>query len=103
MVKLKMFVVYDDKAKAYLQPFFFPEIGQAVRFLHDSISDPQSMLAKHPEDFSLFYCGEFDSLSGIVTAEKSLLHVANVLELRADVQKRAEQLALALSRNSAKE
>jgi len=83
-----------------LQSFFFPEIGQAVRHFSDATQDPQSIVSKHPEDFTLFFCAEFDVSSGILKAEPTLLHVANAMELRAEVQKRAEQLSLNLARSA---
>jgi len=100
-MKLKCFVIYDDKAKAYLPPFFAPQIGQAVRSISDGINDPQSEFGKHPEDYSLFLLGEFDVLSGsFVNEEAGLLLISPFLDIRIQAQRIAEQIAMDLSRRS---
>lgn len=62
----KMFSVYDEKAKAYLPPFFLHTVGMAHRAFADAVNDPSHMFAKHPEDFYLFRVGEFNDESGVV-------------------------------------
>lgn len=68
-MKQKVFSVFDDKAKAYMLPFFQPEKGMAVRMFSDAVNDPQSLFGKHPEDFTLFFVGEFDLETGEVIAK----------------------------------
>lgn len=62
-MKYKVCAVLDSKLGEYGQPFFVTAIGQAVRSFGDEVkrADPQNMLNKHPEDFSLWHIGEFDS------------------------------------------
>lgn len=61
---MKYFVmsVRDSGIEAFGQPFYVVSIGQATRSFSDAInSDKQDdMLAKHPDDFTLFHLGEFD-------------------------------------------
>lgn len=64
----KVFTVYDSKALFYGVPFFMPTVGGAVRAFSDVCSDPQSMIYKHPGDFSLYEIGEFDDQSGQLVA-----------------------------------
>lgn len=82
-MKLHMFTVFDVKAKAYLPPFFLPQVGQAVRSFGDAIDDPAHAFAKHPEDYTLFLVGTFDDASGVVALEGALQVVARAHELKA--------------------
>lgn len=66
MQKINIFAVFDKKAVSYLQPFYFPQKGQAIRSFEDAVNDPQTSFNKHPEDYSLFKLGEFDDQSGII-------------------------------------
>lgn len=55
----KMFTIYDDKAKAFLTPFFLPESGMAIRAFRDCINSADHQFGKNPEDYTLFTVGEF--------------------------------------------
>ena len=54
-----LFTVYDSKAEAYLQPFFVGSRGIAIRAFKDCINSRDHQFGKHPEDYTLFYIGEF--------------------------------------------
>lgn len=62
--RLKVFSVYDSKAKVFNIPFLFPIAALAVRGFTSAVSDPRSSLNKFPDDFVLFEIGEFDDVSG---------------------------------------
>ena len=64
MSLLKAFAVYDQKAEAYLRPFFTKTRGQAIRGFVDAVNDPNHEFNKHPDDYTLFYLGEFDETKG---------------------------------------
>lgn len=70
----KIFTIYDEKAKAYLPPFFLPESGQALRSFKDCIQSNDHQFGKNPEDYTLFTLGHFNDASASVTphAPKSL-------------------------------
>lgn len=63
---LQIFAVYDKKAVAYANPFYYHQKGQALRAFQDAVCDPQSPLSKHPEDFSLFYLGDWNDTTGVI-------------------------------------
>jgi len=58
----QIFTVYDSKAEAYLAPFFSNAKGAALRSFVDTVLDKSHPFNKHPEDYTLFYLGEFDDL-----------------------------------------
>jgi len=68
-MKYKIFSVWDSKTQAYMQPFFSPTVGSGIRAFTDACSDPHSMLAKHPSDFSLHVIGEYEDATGTLTDE----------------------------------
>lgn len=63
-MKMKVFTVFDSKIGAYMQPFFMPTFGAAIRAWIDTVNQPDTQFAKHPADFTLFEIGEFDEETG---------------------------------------
>lgn len=57
---MKMFTVYDQKAEAYLQPFFANSKGVAIRMFAEAVNSQDHQFAKYPADFTLFEIGSFD-------------------------------------------
>lgn len=93
-MSLRMFSLYDDKAKAFMPPFFMQEIGLAVRAFGDLVSDPKHPVGAHPGDYSLFHLGIFDEQSGVVTALQTPSVVMNGLEMRAYLTREASDEVL---------
>lgn len=56
----KIFTVYDEKAQAYLPPFYFHQEAQARRVFTDTINSKDHQFGNHPADYTLFHIGEFD-------------------------------------------
>lgn len=65
---VKAFSVYDEKAAAFMPPFFMTTAGQAVRAFSDAVTGKDSDLARHPEDYSLYVVGEFNQGTGALEA-----------------------------------
>lgn len=63
-MKLKVFSVLDAKVGSFAAPFFMRSSAEALRAFHVAASDRESMISKHPEDFSLYLIGEFDDDTG---------------------------------------
>lgn len=59
----KVFVVYDSKAEAYMNPFYMDAKGQAIRTFEDAVNKGGHPFNQHPEDYTLFYIGEYDESS----------------------------------------
>lgn len=60
-MKMEIFAVYDEKAAAYMTPFFMNSRGEASRAFGDAVSSPDHAFHKHAEDFTLYYLGTFDN------------------------------------------
>jgi len=65
-VRFKMVAIRDRAADVYNTPAFVPSLGVAIRSFSDEVNrvDNNNQLNKHPEDFDLFYLGEYDDSSG---------------------------------------
>lgn len=58
--------IRDVKAGLFMQPFFVPAVGVAVRNVQDEVRRvaDDNMLNKHPEDFELYELGTWDEEIG---------------------------------------
>lgn len=64
-MKLLVCSVLDKAVSAYMQPFYCRTKPEAVRMFSDSVGDPKSQFAIHPEDFVLMVLGEYDDSTGL--------------------------------------
>lgn len=74
----KIYAIYDEKAEAYLQPFFLDTQGQAIRAIVDCLSDPDHNFSRHPADYTLFQVGEFNNELGLIVEDKKT--IGNLVE-----------------------
>lgn len=58
------FSIYDMKTQSFDTPFFDVNIMKAQQAVAAVCLDPNSMLARYPEDFALYEIGEFDTGKG---------------------------------------
>ena len=80
---LMLFGIYDEKAEAFMPPFVAPTKAHAIRTVADMTTDRESMVARHPGDFSLFCLGAMDQRTGEILPEK--VNLGNCVEFRASV------------------
>lgn len=80
----KVFAIRDIKAEAFDKPFFLSTVGQAVRAFSDEVERSDSMLHKHPDDYTLFELGEYDDSFGTfvcLPAARQLISGSDVLSV----------------------
>lgn len=65
-MKLNLYSVYDAKVEAYAVPFFCRSDGEAIRLFAFSCQDESTRLSQAPEDYVLFFLGEFEDQNGDV-------------------------------------
>lgn len=81
---LRCFAVWDVKAEAFMRPFFAVTAGSAIRGFSDAVNAPDSEIAKHPEDYTLFEVGTFDDHSGLMRPpEKGPVNLGIALSYKA--------------------
>lgn len=61
---LGMFSVFDDKAEAFLPPFFSQTPGTAERSFAAAARDASSDISVNTEDYTLYHFGWFESETG---------------------------------------
>ena len=59
-----IYSIHDNKAEAYLPPFFLHNKNMAIRSFADCCQDEGHAFNRHPEDYSLWEIGEFDDQTG---------------------------------------
>lgn len=85
---LKVFAVRDMKAEAFLQPFFSPSVGSALRAFSDAVNDKQCPFNKHPGDYVLYEIGSYDDS----TAELGALPVVKMFSAGSDLVDNAPKM-----------
>ncbi len=81
MQKLEIFTIFDQKANAYLQPFFSNNTDTARREFHKAINQ-EGQFNSYAEDYSLFYLGAFDQDEGTFDLSDVAQHIVNAITLR---------------------
>lgn len=77
---LKIFSVYDNAAGAYLQPFFAPTVGLAVRSFSDAVNDPKHQFNTHVHDYTLYLLGEFNDSDGSFSPQTEPVKISTAKE-----------------------
>lgn len=67
-MKQKILAVKDRAIDAFLQPFFTPALGAGIRAFQDEINRADSPMHNHPDDYDLYYIGEYETTTGHVEA-----------------------------------
>lgn len=89
-MKYHVFSVYDEKAKAFITPFFLPEVGQATRVFGDMVNDVTHQFGQHPSDYTLFKIANWDNESGQTESVRET--IANGVELVEEQPKQLKQI-----------
>lgn len=66
-----IYAVKDLAVQAFGQPFFVRAKGEAIRSFQDEANSTtgQSAIAKHPEDYELYFVGNYDEQTGTIHSE----------------------------------
>jgi len=79
----KVFSVYDSKAEAFLQPFFSPNAGVALRSFERAANDESTDFCRYASDYSLFEIGEWESTEGVWKAHESKINLGLAVQFQA--------------------
>lgn len=78
---LKIYSIRDAMVEAFLQPFFSPTDGAAIRSVIAAVNDPKHEFHNHAKDYSLWCLGEYEDGSGSLVPEVPIRHLVNCIEL----------------------
>lgn len=73
-----IYAIKDKAANAYLQPFFTVNEATAVRALKTAVDNPQHDFHKHAKDYSLYFMGVFDDVTGVIAPLAEPVFVFNM-------------------------
>jgi len=79
---VKVFSIFDVKAKAFGSPFFMHHNGLALRAFSDLCADDKTAVFKHPEDYKLYCLGEFDDCSGALVSLPQPEFMSNAVDFK---------------------
>lgn len=77
-----MYSIRDDKAQLFHVPFFNKTHGEAERNFKQLLVDDKSTISKYPEDFDLYYIGEYDDNTGKIETLATPQHIAKAINLK---------------------
>lgn len=80
---LKAFSIRDAKSEIYNQPFFKRAHGEAERDFIQLCNDEKSQIASFPEDYDLYFLGDYDDSKGVFKPLDTPQHVLKAIDARA--------------------
>nr|AVQ10164.1 nonstructural protein [Gokushovirinae environmental samples] len=84
-MRLKIFTIRDSKGETYNTPFFQKTHGEAERNFRELVKDEKSMVAKYPDDFDLYYLGEYDDTNGNIISLETPQHMVKAVNCKATI------------------
>lgn len=78
-MKLYAFSIRDSRGEVYNTPFFARAMGEAERNFEQLCNDEKSTVHAYPEDFSLYFIGEFDDQTGLMIPLKEPQHIVKAV------------------------
>ncbi len=81
-MQLKAYSIRDTKVNTYNVPFFAKTEEDAVRTLTRLKMDPNSNVSLFPEDFDLYYVGEYSDQTGTIDASETPIHVIKAVNIQ---------------------
>lgn len=75
-----VFAIFDSKAEAYMQPWFAPTKGVALRNFAQAANDTSSDFHRFAADYTLFEIGTWDQHTGDLVAHDAKLNLGTALE-----------------------
>lgn len=77
----KVFAIRDAKAETFGPPFYQGTHGEAERSFRQLVNDEKSNVKPFPEDYDLYYLGEYDNISGKLFPIETPLHIVKAVQL----------------------
>lgn len=82
-----LYAIRDLKADAFAAPFSMPNEMVATRAVIDALNDPDTLLARHPEDYQFWYLGDYTESSGLIMSNPRLIGNLSSLAVQLNKQK----------------
>lgn len=90
---MNIYALRDVKADTYIALHTVQSDVLAQRSLTEALANPNSDLARYPEDYQLYQLGEWDSNSGEIKGLRTPRFICSAIELARAARERAMQQA----------
>lgn len=80
-MELKMYSVRDSKGEIFNVPFYKKTHGEAERDFATLTRDEKSQINMYPEDYDLYYIGEYDDSTGKIKSLETPQHIVKAIQL----------------------
>lgn len=87
----KVFSIKDSKAGIFMPPFLQNSHGEAERTFNKYTHKSDSMISQYPDDYDLYFMGDFDDNTGKFDLLPAPQHIVNAAQIKT---KRNEAAAL---------
>lgn len=81
-----LYCLYDSAARRYFPPFLSDNNDTAQRYLKSSLTSTDSVIAQHPDDYSLYMVGDFDPDSGQIDVVDQPILVCHASQINSKLQ-----------------
>lgn len=79
---LKAYSIRDAKAEIYNDPFYRKTHGEAERDFSQLVNDPKSKIHEFPEDYDLYFVGEWNDNTGSFIPLDTPQHVQKAMHVK---------------------
>ncbi len=76
----KVFTIYDQKAQAFLPPFFLPTAAMAVRTFTNCANSDTHQFGLNPQDYTLSEIGTFDDNTALLLTHDTPIVLGSAYE-----------------------
>lgn len=83
---VKLYSIRDAKGDQFSPPFPANTHGEAEREFKTNVNNPQSRINPYPEDYDLYYLGEYDTVTGKLDPIDSPQHIIKGIQVKTTVQ-----------------
>lgn len=66
----RIYAIRDKRAEYFNPPFFNHTHGEAERNFQNLVNEKESRIAQHPDDYDLYYIGDYNDLDGTIVPQK---------------------------------
>lgn len=77
----KMYSVRDQKAEVFNLPFYSKTHGEAERNFTQLVNDEKSMPGNYPDDYDLYWIGDYNDQTGVVTPLDTPQHIIKAVQV----------------------
>ncbi|AXL14593.1 nonstructural protein [Microviridae sp.] len=94
-MKINAYTIFDKKSGLYNKPFYLVNHQVALRSVSQLVTDENSECAKNPEDYSLWFIGEYDDENAtFASQEKECIALFHEVAVKAIAGMRAYESAI---------